>query len=197
MTTLSSPFLQAPHHHHLPRQQPSPFHPQHHHSYHPRTSLSLSLSAARHATRTSDRYSRQATLMMAASNPRIRLRSSLIGSGDTCHVDPVSMSIRPPRKYRRLCEPTTEISFGCRGGCSSYSRIDVWNTTNVLRSCSCCKPTGFGFRLVRMRCKGFSLRTTVKFTLGCHCRPCLPSVQSVDIHRLRDLLRATSITSIG
>ncbi|KAL8558894.1 hypothetical protein ACOMHN_054325 [Nucella lapillus] len=142
-------------------------------------------------------YSRQSTLMMATSSPRIGLRSSLIGSGDTCHVDPVKMSIRPPRRYAGLCAPTTQISYGCRGGCHSYSRMDARNATSVLRSCSCCRPTGFGFRLVRMRCEGFALRTTVKFALGCHCRPCMASVESVDTQRLRDLLRGTSIGKIG
>ncbi|XP_076439431.1 uncharacterized protein LOC143278981 [Babylonia areolata] len=142
-------------------------------------------------------YSRQSTLMMAASSQRIGLRSSLIGAGDTCHVDPVKMSIRPPRRYAGLCAPTTEISYGCRGGCHSYSRVDTRNATNVLRSCSCCRPTGFGFRLVKMQCDGFALRTTVKFALGCHCRPCMATVDSMDMHRLRDLLRGSSLANMG
>nr|AQS80491.1 bursicon-alpha precursor [Charonia tritonis] len=190
MTTLTSPFLQVDTEAGKDLLLP-PLPP---HSLH-----ELATSAANSIPRAiaPDRYSRQATLMMAASSPRIGVRSSLIGSSDTCQVDPVRMSIRPPRKYAHLCAPTTEISFGCRGGCPSYSRIDARNTTKVLRSCSCCRPTGFGFRLVKMKCEGFSLRTTVKFALGCHCRPCMASVQSVDIQRLRDLLRATSIANIG
>ncbi|KAK7474756.1 hypothetical protein BaRGS_00033988 [Batillaria attramentaria] len=148
------------------------------------------------------RSSRHASLMMVNPSPRIGVRSSLMGARDTCHVDPVRMTIRPPRSYTRWCEPVTEISFGCRGGCASYSRVDDRNATNVVRSCSCCQPTGFGFRLVSMKCEGpsgekFVLRTTVKFARGCHCRPCYASVAIADMQTLRDLLKGTSIANIG
>ena len=118
MTTLVSPFL------YLDRGHRPDFVSHQERAHKPRGGLA-----------SSPLYSRQATLMMASTSPRIGVRSSLIGSSDTCHVDPVRMSIRPPRKYAHLCAPTTEISFGCRGGCSSYSRVNVRNTTNVLRSC--------------------------------------------------------------
>ncbi|XP_076461710.1 uncharacterized protein LOC143294164 [Babylonia areolata] len=207
MSSLSSPFLQSDYdnpsrHLSLQNQHNShhqhQHHPHHHNHNHPHHLPHHTPPAAsdRNSAYVSER-SQHAALMMAASDPRIGLRSALIGSGDTCQVDPVRMSIRPPRKYAHICSPTTEISFGCRGACTSYSRIDAWNSTNVLRSCSCCRPTGFGFRLVKMSCGRFSLRTTVKFALGCHCRPCMASVQPVDIQRLRDLLRANAITSIG
>ncbi|PVD29852.1 hypothetical protein C0Q70_09109 [Pomacea canaliculata] len=142
-------------------------------------------------------YSRQARLMMAAAYSRIGLRSSLAGSHDTCQVDPVRMTIRPPPKYARLCQPTTTISYGCRGGCPSYTRVDDRNGSNILRFCSCCRDVGFGFQPVKMTCTGgFVLLVHVKFARGCECRPCFASPSTVNMQKIRDLLRETSI-SIG
>ena len=91
MTTLVSPFL------YLDRGQRPDFVSYEERAQDPRGSVAAS-----------PHYSRQATLMMASSNPRIGVRSSLIGSSDTCHVDPVRMSIRPPPKYVHVCAPTTD-----------------------------------------------------------------------------------------
>lgn len=79
--------------------------------------------------------SRQASLMMAAANPRIGVRSSLVRTPDSCIADPVRLTILPPPKFASLCRPTTEISFGCRGGCSSYTHVDTRNATNLISSC--------------------------------------------------------------
>ncbi|XP_070212849.1 bursicon-like [Littorina saxatilis] len=122
--------------------------------------------------------------------PQIGARTSLT---EKCQVNPVLITIRPPPRFADRCDPRTVVSYGCRGGCSSYTRVDVRNTTNLLRSCSCCSPTGFGFRIVRMTCQNFGLRSLVKFALGCHCRPCLASVESADVQTLRDLLRKSSL----
>ncbi|KAK6165551.1 hypothetical protein SNE40_022459 [Patella caerulea] len=120
------------------------------------------------------------------------LRSGLT-KRDRCQVQVVRLTIHPPRMFQDQCSPSRIVTYGCRGTCHSYSKLDRNNTTKLMRSCNCCEPIRVGLRLAVLECvNGIQIRTPVKFARQCQCRPCFSSVHNMDINRLQQLLRKTS-----
>ncbi|ESO93183.1 hypothetical protein LOTGIDRAFT_175598 [Lottia gigantea] len=132
-------------------------------------------------------------LTISASSVAMDLRSGVLNR-DKCQIQVVRLTIHPPEIFQDRCASARVVSFGCRGQCHSYSKIDRHNTSRIMRSCNCCEPVRVGIRLAVLPClNGVLIRTPVKFARQCSCRPCFTSVQNMDINRLQQLLQKTSL----
>ncbi|XP_005090479.1 uncharacterized protein LOC101850223 [Aplysia californica] len=113
-----------------------------------------------------------------------------------CRVEAVLLRLQPPLSYAETCDATLVHTFGCRGGCSSYSSVDPRNATNILHSCSCCQPLRFMMSIAELPCKnGQHIRVPVKKALRCTCRPCYSDNSAKDTVKLRDLLTRAAVNT--
>ena len=104
-----------------------------------------------------------------------------------CHRQPLIHIID-----RDGCNIKKLPSYGCRGTCTSYSRVSPTDYTQMERSCQCCQEVGHITRRIRLRCPGqfpSTRNVDVRVPQFCTCRPCngVPSVPSQV--RLQDLLQ--------
>ncbi|XP_022080139.1 bursicon-like [Acanthaster planci] len=83
-------------------------------------------------------------------------------------------------------------SFGCRGTCTSYSRVSPTDYTRMERSCQCCQESDHMMRGVRLNCPELFPSTKVvevKVAMSCTCRPCHGGSGVPSETRLEDLLQ--------
>ncbi|XP_014770796.1 bursicon [Octopus bimaculoides] len=119
------------------------------------------------------------------------IRTAYTTNNTKCGVQGVIMSIHPPREKVHRCSSSIIKTFGCRGQCYSYTEMNS-NLTRVIRSCSCCQATDFGFQQAIINCKnGEKMRKIVKFAINCHCRPCVLKPR-VTLKDLRLMLRMST-----
>ena len=89
------------------------------------------------------------------------------------------------------CIPKHVPSFGCRGTCTSYSRVSPTDYTRMERSCQCCQEANHQTKRVTLYCPRL-YRTTrtvgVRVAESCTCRPCHGSSGVPSVTRLEDLL---------
>uniref|UniRef100_A0A0B6Y725 Bursicon n=1 Tax=Arion vulgaris TaxID=1028688 RepID=A0A0B6Y725_9EUPU len=126
------------------------------------------------------------------SKSRFGTRSKL--ARDTCRAHPLTLELEPPLKLADQCATVSVLSYGCRGGCSSYSQVDPRNATNIIHSCSCCQPLRFMISIALLQCRnGHNLRVPFKEVLACSCRPCYAEEATKDYIRFDDLLSKPAV----
>ncbi|CAL1528462.1 unnamed protein product [Lymnaea stagnalis] len=127
------------------------------------------------------------------SRSRLGTRSDL-SSRETCSLQAVILRLDPPLRIDDDCSTAYVQTFGCRGGCSSYSQVDPRNTTNIFHSCSCCQPVRFTVSIAVIPCRnGQHMRVPVKDALRCSCRPCYADETPKDMANLRDFLTKAAV----
>ncbi|XP_038045198.1 bursicon-like [Patiria miniata] len=91
------------------------------------------------------------------------------------------------------CMPRRVPSYGCRGSCTSYSRVSPTDYTQMERSCQCCQESDHQVRTVWLNCPALfpntRMQVELKMAMSCNCRPChgLSGVPAET--RLEDLLQ--------
>ncbi|BFY97818.1 hypothetical protein BsWGS_00858 [Bradybaena similaris] len=115
-------------------------------------------------------------------------------SRDSCRAHPLTLELEPPLKLADQCGSLSVLSYGCRGGCSSYSQVDPRNATNIIHSCSCCQPLRFMVSIALLPCRdGHNIRVPFKEALACSCRPCYAEEAPKDYIKFDDLLSKPAV----
>ncbi len=85
------------------------------------------------------------------------------------------------------CTPRRIPSFGCRGTCTSYSRVSPLDYRQMERHCQCCQESGHRTANVRLTCGNRYRFVQTQVPTSCMCRPCNIIGDVPDRIRLEDL----------